>query len=86
MVTHPCLPPPPPAGWSTGVTQDGQTYYRNDRDKTTTWDKPTVASIPRAAAGSSKSKSKGQEKPRPSKSTSGDQQQEQPLPPGECEW
>lgn len=73
----------PPAGWSKSFTKTGETYYRNDHDKTTTWDKPTEASTPTAVAGSSKSK--GQEKPRSSKSSSGEpqQQQEQPLPPGE---
>eukprot|EP00903_Cladosiphon_okamuranus_P016236 g14978.t1 len=32
-----------PPGWSKAVTKNGETYYRNDYDQTTTWEKPTEA-------------------------------------------
>lgn len=28
------------SGWSKAYTKSGEPYYRNDRDKTTSWDKP----------------------------------------------
>lgn len=31
-------------GWSVRVTKDGKTYYVNDMEKTTTWERPTTSS------------------------------------------
>lgn len=32
-------------GWSEAIAPDGKTYYRNHKDKTTSWDRPVLAQV-----------------------------------------
>ena len=60
--------------------KSGKPYYRNDHDKSTSWDRPTEASIPRAVAGSSGS---GENTDRPAKTLGvSNGPSESPLPAG----
>ena len=69
----------PAAGWSEAFTEDGETYYVNDYDQTTIWERPTGTPTRRVVTGSG-----GKEKKKPKARPRGEQR-EQPLPPGEHE-
>lgn len=70
------------AGWSKDYTKSGRPFYRNDRDNTKTWDKPTAeASTGRSFARSSTSSSGDNNYDRAKKTTPG-VASESPLPAG----